>query len=78
MERLTFAYLPSVNYKNALLLILIYIVPDSVNTGVIVGGALKPGMTQLCNNVMGHLNTRGLYQTLQVKTPAGYSCSQNC
>ncbi|ELT93611.1 hypothetical protein CAPTEDRAFT_162148 [Capitella teleta] len=29
------------------------------------GEALKPGMNQLCNNIMGHLNARGLYPALQ-------------
>ena len=32
----------------------------------VVGEALKPGMVQLCNNVMGDLNSRGLYNQLQV------------
>ena len=30
-----------------------------------LGEALKPGMVQLCNNVMGHLNVQGLYPVLQ-------------
>ncbi|XP_048241193.1 ubiquitin-protein ligase E3B-like [Haliotis rufescens] len=29
------------------------------------GEALTPGMSQLCNNVMGHLNSKGIYKILQ-------------
>ena len=31
-----------------------------------IGEALKPGMVQLCNNIMGHLNSRGLYPVLKI------------
>lgn len=31
------------------------------------GETLTPGMNQLCNNIMGHLNTKGLYPVLKVQ-----------
>ena len=33
---------------------------------ITTGEALKPGMVQLCNNIMGHLNSRGLYPVLKI------------
>jgi hypothetical protein len=30
------------------------------------GEALKPGMNQLCSNLMRHLNAKGLYPVLEV------------
>ena len=30
------------------------------------GELMRPGLNQLCNNVMGYLNTQGFYPALQV------------
>lgn len=40
------------------------------------GEALRPGMNQLCNNVMGDLNTRGMYPTLQTLLTRGLARSK--
>lgn len=40
------------------------------------GDALKPGLTQLCNNVMGYLNTKGLYSVLQILLTRGLARSK--
>ncbi|XP_064612255.1 ubiquitin-protein ligase E3B-like [Liolophura sinensis] len=40
------------------------------------GEPLKPGMNQLCNNVMGHLNSKGLYTLLQDVLTRGLSRSR--
>lgn len=32
----------------------------------ISGEALRPALTRICENVMGHLNQKGFYSTLQV------------
>nr|XP_022345739.1 ubiquitin-protein ligase E3B-like [Crassostrea virginica] len=38
-----------------------------------LGESLTPGMTQLCNNIMGHLNTKGLYPILKRLLAQGLS-----
>ena len=35
------------------------------------GDALTAGMNQLCNNIMGHLNNKGLYPALQILLTKG-------
>ena len=40
------------------------------------GEALKPGMVQLCNNIMGHLNSRGLYPVLKILLMKGLARSE--
>ena len=35
------------------------------------GEALTPGMNQLCNNIMGHLNNKGLYPAIQILLTKG-------
>ena len=38
---------------------------------VLLGEALTPGMNQLCNNIMGYLNNKGLYPALQILLTKG-------
>ena len=33
---------------------------------IVLGEALRPSLQQLCANVLGHLNTKGLYPSLKV------------
>ena len=33
---------------------------------IVLGDALRPSLQQLCANVLGHLNTKGLYPSLKV------------
>lgn len=42
------------------------------------GEVLKPGLNQLCNNVMGFLNTQGFYPTLQILLTKGLARSKPC
>ncbi|KAK2176480.1 hypothetical protein NP493_662g01045 [Ridgeia piscesae] len=42
------------------------------------GEVLKPGLNQLCNNVMGFLNTQGFYPALQVLLTKGLARSKPC
>jgi len=40
------------------------------------GEALRPSLQQLCANVLGHLNTKGLYPSLKVLLMSGLACSE--
>lgn len=38
---------------------------------LVLGEALRPALTRICENIMGHLNQKGFYSVLQVQ----YYCS---
>ncbi|KAI0213900.1 Ubiquitin-protein ligase E3B [Lamellibrachia satsuma] len=42
------------------------------------GELLRPGLNQLCNNVMGYLNTQGFYPALQILLTKGLARSKPC
>lgn len=44
---------------------------ENISTFVFdTGEALKPALMRICENVMGHLNQKGFYSTLQVNPTA--------
>ncbi|XP_063448958.1 ubiquitin-protein ligase E3B-like [Mytilus trossulus] len=64
-----------VDFSVMMLLLRVLIVFTSTSTWKIVKTtpALAPGLNQLCNNIMGDLNTRGLYPILQGLLTRGLS-----
>ncbi|CAG2207262.1 UBE3B [Mytilus edulis] len=64
-----------VDFSVMMLLLRVLIVFTSTSTWKIVKStpALAPGLNQLCNNIMGDLNTRGLYPILQGLLTRGLS-----
>lgn len=63
------------DFNTMMLLLRVLIVFTSTSTWKIVKAtpALAPGLNQLCNNIMGDLNTRGLYPILQNLLTRGLS-----
>lgn len=42
---------------------------------IVLGEALRPSLQQLCANVLGHLNTKGLYPSLKVMNNKTLYCN---
>ena len=42
---------------------------------IVLGDALRPSLQQLCANVLGHLNTKGLYPSLKVTKNKALYCN---
>ena len=42
---------------------------------IVLGEALRPSLQQLCANVLGHLNTKGLYPSLKVTKNNSLYCN---
>ena len=42
---------------------------------IVLGEALRPSLQQLCANVLGHLNTKGLYPSLKVTKNKALYCN---
>lgn len=44
----------------------------------ILGEALRPALTRICENIMGHLNQKGFYSILQVLYYNSYFLDSRC